>query len=357
MSPTKIKLIIYLDRVIDRTTMQARRRFKAPQILVVIMTSILATCTISLYLTSNDRFKTTLFKGLTDMEKRSNFNIHPWEVFSTLKSMRKGKIIVYNRVGKCGSRTMIHLMATLTKKLGYKVIGSTQNSNGEVTLREQVELVDLIDQFQPPFIYHHHIRFVDFKRFGAVQPIYINLIRDPLARMVSSYYYSRFGDHREGERNWSFKGTEEQKNMTFDECVKKEMDDCVKPQRVFYIIPYFCGNEAFCRKPTSQALEQAKKNVMENYLVVGVTEQLEDFLFVLEKLLPEFFTGVLDTYKTPDDNLNSRMTSTRTANKRGPSPEVQEIMKKRMELEYEFYDFVKERFNRLKAGLMSGKNC
>lgn len=76
---TKIKLIIYLDRVIDRTTMQARRRFKAPQILVVIMTSILATCTISLYLTSNDRFKTTLFKGLTDMEKRSNFNIHPWE--------------------------------------------------------------------------------------------------------------------------------------------------------------------------------------------------------------------------------------------------------------------------------------
>ena len=51
------------------------------------------------------------------------------------------------------------------------------------------------------------------------------------------------------------------------------------------------------------------------------------------------------------------MTSTRTANKRGPSPEVQEIMKKHMELEYEFYDFVKERFNRLKAELMSGKNC
>lgn len=36
---------------------------------------------------------------------------------------------------------MIHLMATLTKKLGYKVIGSTQNSNGEVTLREQVTAI------------------------------------------------------------------------------------------------------------------------------------------------------------------------------------------------------------------------
>lgn len=48
---TKITLIIYLDRVIDRTTMQARRRFKAPQILMVIMTSILATCTISRVMT------------------------------------------------------------------------------------------------------------------------------------------------------------------------------------------------------------------------------------------------------------------------------------------------------------------
>lgn len=36
---------------------------------------------------------------------------------------------------------MIHLMATLTKKLGYKVIGSTKNSNGEVTLREQVTAI------------------------------------------------------------------------------------------------------------------------------------------------------------------------------------------------------------------------
>ena len=52
-----------------------------------------------------------------------------------------------------------------------------------------------------------------FFRFGAVQPIYINLIRDPLARLVSSYYYRRFGDHREGHRTWWFKGTEQEKNQ------------------------------------------------------------------------------------------------------------------------------------------------
>lgn len=53
------------------------------------------------------------------------------------------------------------------------------------------------------------------------------------------------------------------------------------------------------RRPTELALRQAKINVIRNYLVVGVTEELEDFLFVLEKLLPEFFSGVLNIYRTP----------------------------------------------------------
>ena len=45
------------------------------------------------------------------------------------------------------------------------------------------------------------------------------------------------------------------------------------------------------------------------------------------------------------------MTSTKTVNKIGPSPEVQQIMKKHLQLEYDFYEFVKERFYRLKAEL------
>ena len=47
------------------------------------------------------------------------------------------------------------------------------------------------------------------------------------------------------------------------------------------------------------ALRQAKINVIKNYLVVGVTEEMDDFLFVLENLLPEFFKGVLNMYKAP----------------------------------------------------------
>jgi len=51
------------------------------------------------------------------------------------------------------------------------------------------------------------------------------------------------------------------------------------------------------RRPSQLALSQAKINVVKNYLLVGVTEEYEDFLFALETLLPEFFKGILEIYK------------------------------------------------------------
>ena len=52
-----------------------------------------------------------------------------------------------------------------------------------------------------------------------------------------------------------------------------------------------------------------------------------------------------------DDTLQNKMTKTKTANKKGPSAEVEKIMKKHLELEYDFYNFVKDRFHRLKNEL------
>lgn len=41
------------------------------------------------------------------------------------------------------------------------------------------------------------------------------------------------------------------------------------------------------RKPGSQwALEQAKYNLVNNYFLVGVTEEMEDFIYLLELSLP-----------------------------------------------------------------------
>lgn len=53
------------------------------------------------------------------------------------------------------------------------------------------------------------------------------------------------------------------------------------------------------REPGVWALERAKQNVLENYLLVGILEELEDVLLLLERLLPHYFTGVLNIYKSP----------------------------------------------------------
>ena len=53
------------------------------------------------------------------------------------------------------------------------------------------------------------------------------------------------------------------------------------------------------RVPGSEwALNKAKQNVLRHYLLVGVTEELEDFIMVLETVLPRFFRGASQLYKS-----------------------------------------------------------
>lgn len=58
-------------------------------------------------------------------------------------------------------------------------------------------------------------------------------------------------------------------------------------------------SSSLCRNVGSQwALEQAKYNLVNEYMLVGVTEELEDFVMMLEAALPRFFKGATELYKT-----------------------------------------------------------
>lgn len=54
--------------------------------------------------------------------------------------------------------------------------------------------------------------------------------------------------------------------------------------------------------------------------------------------------------------LQDKITTTKTLNKKGPSAKVEKIMMKKLELEYDFYNFVKDRFRRMKAELKSASS-
>ena len=53
-----------------------------------------------------------------------------------------------------------------------------------------------------------------------------------------------------------------------------------------------------------RALEQAKRNLIDHYLLVGVTERMEQMIVLLEKLLPQFFYGASQHFCTLDGQFN-----------------------------------------------------
>lgn len=203
-----------------------------------------------------------------------------------------GKTIVfYNRVPKTGSTSFTGVVYALCSKNNFHVIHLNVSKNLHVMgLPDQMRFARNVTTWtsKMPSFYHGHQAYLDFGRLGfEKRPIYINIVRKPLERLVSYYYFLRFGDDfRPGLRR------ARQGNLeTFDECVVNRHKDC-QLDRLWLQIPFFCGQHPECWEPGNQwALQKAKDNLVNNYLVVGVTERLTEFVEVMEAVLPRYFKG------------------------------------------------------------------
>ncbi|XP_047015680.1 uronyl 2-sulfotransferase a isoform X2 [Ictalurus punctatus] len=184
--------------------------------------------------------------------------------------------VIYNRVGKCGSRTVVLLLRILAEKHQFNLVSSDIHNKTRLTKHEQD----------------------------------INV------------------------------------------CILENFPECTNP-RLFYIVPYFCGQHPQCREPGEWALERAKQNVMENFLLVGILEELEDVLLLLERLLPHYFSDVLTIYHSPAFWKVGNLTG--TVKKHMPTLEALQVLYRRMRYEYDFYNFVRDQFHlvKKKIGLKS----
>lgn len=104
------------------------------------------------------------------------------------------------------------------------------------------------------------------------------------------------------------------------------------------------------REPGNQwALDEAKRNLVNHYLLVGVTEQMLDFITVLEATLPRFFKGATEYY------LNSNKSHLRqTSSKIDPNIlTIEKIQQSAIwKMENELYEFAVEHFNFVKRKLL-----
>ncbi|XP_076834666.1 uronyl 2-sulfotransferase [Brachyhypopomus gauderio] len=262
--------------------------------------------------------------------------------------------VIYNRVGKCGSRTLVLLLRILAERHRFTLISSDIHNKTRLSKREQLNVMTNISTLPQPFLYARHVHFLNFTRFRIDEPVYINIIRDPINRFLSNYFFRRFGDWR-GEENHLIRTPamkDDERYLDINTCILESYAECSNP-RLFYIIPYFCGQQPQCREPGLWALQKAKENVLEHYLLVGVLEELQEVLLLLERLLPQFFTDVLNIYKSPEYRKLWNMTV--TVHKQRPSLEAMQVLHQRMEHEYDFYNFIKTQFHltKRKFGLRS----
>ncbi|XP_002736749.1 uronyl 2-sulfotransferase-like [Saccoglossus kowalevskii] len=252
--------------------------------------------------------------------------------------------LVYNRVDKCGSQTLLAVIGILSFDNDYRSIWSRVWNIYNVTETRQKWIASIINKQKPPYIFNRHLHYLNLSKFGFEQIPYINIIRDPLPRFISRYYFKRFGDNL--QPNEDFQGN---RTQTFDECVFENKPECME-EMAFQMIPYFCGQEPECRVPSRWALEMAKNRVVSDYVFVGVLEDFEQSLRIFEILLPQFFESGLKVYKTMIFGLK-KYEEFQSPAKFTPSTMALEIMSQRLALEYEFYDFVRARMELIKEQL------
>lgn len=75
----------------------------------------------------------------------------------------------------------------------FKVTSTPQLYSGYLSYRFctpfRFPLIHVV--FPPPTVYVKHVCYTNFTKFNLPTPIYVNLVRDPIERIISWFYYIR----------------------------------------------------------------------------------------------------------------------------------------------------------------------
>eukprot|EP00735_Rhodelphis_limneticus_P004111 TRINITY_DN15666_c0_g1::TRINITY_DN15666_c0_g1_i1::g.18789::m.18789 TRINITY_DN15666_c0_g1::TRINITY_DN15666_c0_g1_i1::g.18789 ORF type:complete len:339 (-),score=15.28,sp/O17645/HST2_CAEEL/31.72/2e-24,Sulfotransfer_2/PF03567.9/1.8e-14,DEC-1_N/PF04625.8/5.5,Trypan_PARP/PF05887.6/11 TRINITY_DN15666_c0_g1_i1:164-1180(-) len=262
--------------------------------------------------------------------------------------------VFYNRVPKTGSSTFQSITANLLKLHNFIYFqSSVSHSAGDIhgAFAEIRTTWTTSRTTNSSMLFDKHQYFIEpdvYPAFNLPSPsTHINIIREPVARVLSYYDYLRWGP-RPGYLAQALLKLPFA-SRTFEECVEAYrtntsvafVQDCMGINEQ---MRYFCGVDPICYTNSPAALELAKKHLLEHYAFVGLSERFEETLLLAEKILPGFFQGSLDIYEhLPLERVNN-------AKKSHPSEEILQYWRDKNQLDMQFYDFAKDVFDmRLQA--------
>ncbi|KAG1674540.1 Heparan sulfate 2-O-sulfotransferase pipe [Nymphon striatum] len=109
-------------------------------------------------------------------------------------SKRMEDILVYNKVPKCGSSTLGQLLIELSKINNF-TLGGEYHGPQSFNRKIQENVIERIEALPRPVYFQGHYSFINHTKFGRMEPVYINLLRDPVDRLVSYYFFDRMKAH------------------------------------------------------------------------------------------------------------------------------------------------------------------
>ncbi|XKL63982.1 hypothetical protein PGB90_006346 [Kerria lacca] len=356
----------------------------------------------------------------------------------TLNNTRKAgrDLLFFNRVPKVGSQTFMELLRRLSSQNKFEFYRDKVQRVETIRLApaEQLGLAAMINNYETPGVFIKHVCFINFTKrlvnvvvypignsdfkllrrlieycintfanmyflfsrtessvlinimyfadyaFSLSEPIYLNVVRDPVERVISWYYYVRapwyyverkqaFPDLPLPDVMWlkkvisvaiyyCFVLNKNKKNydksflQDYETCIKNNDRECQynegatregigdhRRQSMF-----FCGHNEECIPFNSaEAIEKAKRVVDEYYAVVGVLEDMNTTLTVLEHYIPKFFKGAVDIYYRHMEEFRK---INKNIYKPPVSEEIKEIVRKNFTREIEFYQFCRQKLHK-----------
>ncbi|XP_064110796.1 heparan sulfate 2-O-sulfotransferase pipe-like [Macrobrachium nipponense] len=243
------------------------------------------------------------------------------------------RVLVYNRVPKCGSSTMIGTLLELSKLNGFTHLHSSNYNNIWMnrTMLEYMTTGWLEVSKSMRFSFDRHLLFFEVQRFKEGEVAWMNLIREPVERFVSKYYYTQ-----------QYQGTTKVRSL--EDCLgDADRSQCL-PDNINIVlsqITYFCGREPLCMVFGDKwGLQKAKANVEAFFSVVGILEDLPTTFQVLQNVLPDFFTNYEFTFHGTGRIVENR----RSEKFRQPiSNATKMFLKDYLREEIEFYEYIKRR--------------
>ncbi|EDW35292.1 GL20907, partial [Drosophila persimilis] len=262
--------------------------------------------------------------------------------------------LFFPRCAKVGSEALMEFMQHLQDINHFRidVNGVDRRTSRTLNAMRQEEMAAYIYNMDEGSVYIEHTNWIDFNAYNLPKPIFINMVRDPVERMISWYYYIR-----NSYRNAIFYRKNPLAPIKPTAWFKKSFNDCVRsgdqecqyiPLTVKDAVPnfkrqsiFFCGHEPDCLPFNSPlAVQIAKRRVETEFAVVGTWEETNITLAVLEHYIPRYFARATMIYKIYQDSIINR-----NRNNRKPhvDADVRAMVRRNFTHEYDFYYFCKQR--------------